>query len=102
MSTSSHYLFMKLIDASGLHFFFGQISKAYNMRQYWSIWWHRVIYRSLNSHAALMSGTLSIRQQTTFSRILNGFLVFGMGAVMHVVVTGKYGNHCAWGRCMRH
>ncbi|KAF2712586.1 hypothetical protein K504DRAFT_488980 [Pleomassaria siparia CBS 279.74] len=80
--------------------FFGQITKAYTMRRFWSMWWHKVIYRSFSSHAALMSSTLGIKQRTTLGRTVNGFLVFGMSAVMHAMVLWKYGNSCAWGRSM--
>jgi hypothetical protein len=80
--------------------FFGVISKAYTMRGFWSMFWHRVIYRSFSSHAALVSSTLGIKQRTTLARYVNGFLVFGLSAIMHAMVTAKYGNPCAWGRSM--
>lgn len=81
--------------------FFGQITKAYTMRRFWSMFWHRVIYRSFNAHAALISRyILRLRQRTPISRVINGLLVFGISAVMHSLVSQKMGNKCAWGRSM--
>ena len=66
----------------------------------WSMWWHRLIYRSFNSHAEFLLRPLGLRKGTTLYRTLAAFLVFGMSAVMHAMVTWKYGNQCAWGRSM--
>lgn len=77
---------------------FGRISEAYTMRGWWSLWWHRLIYRSFNSHTAVVTGALGIKQRGAFYRALNAFVVFGLSGVMHATVTWKMGSSCAWGR----
>ncbi|CAI6336766.1 unnamed protein product [Periconia digitata] len=81
--------------------FFGDITEAYTMRRFWNMFWHRVIYRSFNAHAALISRyVLRMRQRTPVTRVINGLLVFGISAVMHAMVSARFGNSCAWGRSM--
>lgn len=77
---------------------FGPLSEAYTMRRFWANFWHRLIYKSFNFHAATLTRTLGITQGTSFSRILNNLLVFVGSAVMHGAVADIYGKRCAWGR----
>ncbi|KAF2642441.1 hypothetical protein P280DRAFT_447833 [Massarina eburnea CBS 473.64] len=80
---------------------FGKITEAYSMRNFWSKFWHRLVYKSFNFHSSVISRTiLRILQGTAFSRILNNCLVFVLSAVMHATVTWRYGGGCAWGRSM--
>ncbi|PVH97735.1 hypothetical protein DM02DRAFT_684370 [Periconia macrospinosa] len=81
--------------------FYGNILEAYSMRHFWGKFWHRVIYRSFNAHAAIISRyVLRLRQRTQVTRVVNGLLVFGLSAVMHALVSVRLGNRCAWGRSM--
>ncbi|KAF2643036.1 hypothetical protein P280DRAFT_515473 [Massarina eburnea CBS 473.64] len=75
--------------------FYGQIWQAWTMRRYWTMYWHRVIYRSFNSHVKLITDALGISSRTPLTRILQSFMVFGMSAVMHDMVTAHYGGQCA-------
>lgn len=77
---------------------FGRITEAYTMRRFWANFWHRLVYKSFNFHAATFTKTLRIRQGTSISRILNNCLVFVLSAIMHATVTWMYGGACAWGR----
>lgn len=81
---------------------FGQISEAYSMRRFWSSFWHKLIYRSFNSHAAVISRSLGIRERTVFSRLLNNYMVFLMSGVMHAAVLWRFGTKCAWSATMRY
>jgi hypothetical protein len=81
---------------------FGRISEAYSMRRFWSFFWHRLIYRSFNSHAAVISRSLGFRQWTVFSRLLNNYIVFLMSGVMHAAVLWKFETKCAWSATMRY
>lgn len=79
---------------------FGRISDAYTMRRFWSLFWHRLVYKSYSFHAAAISTRLGIKQGTVFSRIFNNFMVFVLSAIMHATVIWKFGSKCAWGRSM--
>ena len=81
--------------------FFGQITKAWTMRRFWNMFWHRVIYRSFSRHASTISNkVLGIPPRTQLARYVDAFLVFGLSAVMHALVTARMGNKCAWIRSM--
>ncbi|KAF2636270.1 hypothetical protein P280DRAFT_473121 [Massarina eburnea CBS 473.64] len=80
--------------------FFGVISQVWSIRRFWNMFWHRVIYRSFSSHASIISRALGIRQNSQLARYVNAFLVFGLSAVMHSLISAKFGNRCAWGRTM--
>lgn len=77
---------------------FGPLTQAYTMRRFWANFWHRLVYKSFNVHAATFTKTIGIPQGTSFSRILNNCLVFVQSAIMHAIVTALYGGGCAWGR----
>ena len=77
---------------------FGPIREAYNLRRYWSIFWHRLIYKSFNAHAAGILSLLGQNRRSLASRLLRNFLVFAFSAVMHGVVSWKLGNQCAFDR----
>jgi hypothetical protein len=77
---------------------FGPITEAYNMRRYWSIFWHRLIYKSFNAYAAAILSLLGQKRRTLTSQLLRNFLVFAFSAAMHGVVSWKLGNECAFGR----
>jgi hypothetical protein len=81
---------------------FGQITEAYSMRRFWSLFWHKLIYRSFNSHAAVISSWLGINQRTAFSRLLNNYLVFLLSGIMHGAVLWQFGSKCAWSASMRY
>ncbi|KAL5375751.1 hypothetical protein DPSP01_010983 [Paraphaeosphaeria sporulosa] len=77
---------------------YGRISDAYTVRRFWSLYWHRLFYKSASSHAALVLRFFRVGSRTPFSRILVSFLVFGLSAVMHAMVDTRLGRTCAWGR----
>ena len=79
---------------------FGCLSEAYSMRNFWKMFWHRLVYKSFNAHASIISSTIRIPQGTSFSRIFNNSLVFLLSAFMHATVTWKHESQCAWGRDM--
>lgn len=80
---------------------YGKISEAFTMRRFWSMYWHRLFYKSSTSHASLISRHIfGIKRRTAFSRIINSFLVFWISAVMHSMVQTRLGHPCAWGRNM--
>lgn len=79
---------------------FGSITQAYSMRRFWSMFWHRLIYRSFSSHAAVITSTLGMNQRTSVSRIVNNWLVFLFSALMHGVVFWQFGTKCAWSSSM--
>jgi hypothetical protein len=81
---------------------FGQVTQAYSMRRYWSMFWHKLIYRSFNSHAAVISNALGINHKTVFSRIFNNSLVFLLSGIMHGAVLWQFGVKCAWSASMRY
>lgn len=66
------------------------------------MWWHRSIYRSFNSHSEIVLKPLGLKKKTLLYRTLTTFIVFGLSAMMHSLVTwhGRYGNPWAWGRTM--
>ncbi|KAH7092333.1 membrane bound O-acyl transferase family-domain-containing protein [Paraphoma chrysanthemicola] len=75
---------------------FGSISEAYSMRRFWGMFWHKLIYRSFNGHASVISTALGMRQKGMAARIVNNWLVFVLSAVMHGLVPWKMGVGCAW------
>ncbi|KAF2688439.1 hypothetical protein K458DRAFT_148106 [Lentithecium fluviatile CBS 122367] len=81
---------------------FGQISEAYSMRRFWSLFWHKLIYRSFNSHAATISRGVGINQKTVVSRLVNNYLVFLLSGIMHGAVMWKFGIPCAWSASMQY
>jgi hypothetical protein len=81
---------------------FGRITEAYSMRRFWSMFWHKLIYRSFISHAAAISSSFGINQKTTFSRLLNNCLVFLLSSIMHGAVLWEFGTKCAWSASMRY
>jgi len=81
---------------------FGQITKAYTMRRYWSLFWHRLIYRSFNAHATATSSWLGINQKTIFSSFFNNWLVFLLSGIMHGAVFWKLRAPSAWSRNLKY
>jgi hypothetical protein len=75
---------------------FGQVSQAYSMRRFWGVFWHKLIYRSFNSHAAVTSRWLGLNQKTVFSRLVNNYLVFLLSGIMHGAVMWIFETPCAW------
>lgn len=66
----------------------------------WSMFWHRSVYRSFGSHSELILKPFSIKKTSEFYRALTALNIFGLSAIMHSLVSWKYGNQCAWGRNM--
>ncbi|KAF2728075.1 hypothetical protein EJ04DRAFT_504692 [Polyplosphaeria fusca] len=78
----------------------GLVSAAKTVRGFWGGFWHRILYRSFNAHAASLSHRLGFEKGTLAARMMNNFLVFMFSAVMHSAVSARIGNQCAWGRNM--
>lgn len=99
-----HDFFAIMFIATGLDDFwewpplFGPISEAYTVRRYWSIFWHRLIYKTFNAHASRILSIFGQRKRTLTSRLLQNFLVFAFSAVMHGAVSWKLGAQCAFDR----
>jgi hypothetical protein len=68
------------------------------MRRFWTLFWHRLIYRSFNSHATFISRCLGIspNSKNFFSRFFKNYLVFLLSGIMHGAVSWKFGTPCAW------
>lgn len=77
---------------------FGPITEAYSMRRYWSIFWHRLIYKSFTAHAAALLSFFRVRRGTMASRLMQNFLVFFFSAGMHGLVSWRLGNRCGFGK----
>ncbi|KAH7068390.1 membrane bound O-acyl transferase family-domain-containing protein [Paraphoma chrysanthemicola] len=75
---------------------FGCISEAYSMRRFWGVFWHKLIYRSFNGHASVISSALGMKQKGMMARVLNNCIVFMLSGVMHGLVPWKMGVGCAW------
>lgn len=66
---------------------FGSITEAYTVRNFWSRFWHRLIYRSFHAHASLFSKkVLGIRRGAAFARYANNGFVFLLSGLMHTLV----------------
>lgn len=81
---------------------FGQITQVYSMRRFWSLFWHRLVYRSFHSHAIKISSWFGVKQRTLSSRLINNFLVFFLSGLMHGLVLRQFGVECAWRGSMKH
>ncbi|KAL6708276.1 hypothetical protein ACN47E_003200 [Coniothyrium glycines] len=96
-----HDIFAIIFIASGLDEdwewppLFGPITEAYTMRRYWSIFWHRLIYKSFNVHAAALLGCLGMNHRTALHRFLKNSLVFLLSAVNHALISWRVGDRCA-------
>lgn len=66
----------------------------------WSMFWHRSVYRSFGSHSEVILKHFGVKRSSNVYRTLTAFNIFGLSAVMHSLVSWKYGNKCAWGRSM--
>lgn len=76
---------------------FGSITEVYNMRRYWSIFWHRLIYKSFNAHAGTILSLFGMQEKTLAYRLLRNELVFFLSALQHWAVSWRIGNPCAGG-----
>ncbi|KAH8688003.1 membrane bound O-acyl transferase family-domain-containing protein [Tricladium varicosporioides] len=66
--------------------FFGNITDAFTIRNYWGRFWHHLIYRSYSAHAArFSSGILRIKTGISTSRYINNTLTFLLSGLSHVV-----------------
>jgi hypothetical protein len=98
-----HDLFAIMFIAAGLDEswewppLFGPITEAYSMRRYWSIFWHRLIYKTFNAHAATILSLFGQDRRSVGSRLSQNFLVFAFSAAMHAAVSWRLGNRCAGG-----
>jgi hypothetical protein len=81
---------------------FGQITQVYSMRRFWSLFWHRLVYRSFHSHSIKISSWFGVEQRTLSSRFINNFLVFFLSGLMHGLVLRQFGVECAWRGSMEH
>lgn len=66
--------------------FFGSITEAFTIRNYWGRFWHHLIYRSYSAHAtAFSSNILHIKTGTSTSRYINNTLTFILSGLSHVI-----------------
>jgi hypothetical protein len=74
------------------------------MRRFWTLFWHRLIYKSFNSHAAFISRCLGIPQnkKNVFSRVFKNYIVFLLSGIMHGAVSWMFGTPCAWKASLRY
>lgn len=66
---------------------FSSITQAYTVRNFWSRFWHRLIYRSFRAHSSLFARKiLGIRRGSILARYVNNALVFLLSGLMHTLV----------------
>jgi hypothetical protein len=76
--------------------FFGKLTEAYSIRNFWGKFWHKIIYRTYTSYGKVISiNILRIPQKGILGRLFVNFFVFLASGIVHQVVTRHLGLTCS-------
>jgi hypothetical protein len=77
--------------------FFGKLTEAYSIRNFWGKFWHKLIYRTYTSYGKVISiDVLRIPQKGILGRLFVNFFVFLSSGIVHQVVTRHLGLTCGY------
>ena len=74
---------------------YGSLTEAYSIRRFWAKFWHRLVYRSYNGYAQVVSrDILKLAPRGRIDHFFTNFFVFFMSGMMHVLVSWRLGFRC--------
>jgi Membrane bound O-acyl transferase family len=77
--------------------FFGKLTEAYSIRNFWGKFWHKLIYRTYTSYGKVISiNILRIPRKGILGRLFVNFFVFISSGIVHQVVTKHLGLTCGY------
>jgi hypothetical protein len=77
--------------------FFGKLTDAYSIRNFWGKFWHKLIYRSYTSYGKFISiNILKIPQNGVLGRLFVNLFVFLLSGIVHQIVTRHLGLNCGY------
>lgn len=76
---------------------FGDFSELYSVRNLWSRFWHRLVYRPYGGMARLLLDKIpGLKRRSPVYWALLSFLVFSISGFVHAIVTAAMGCRCGW------